>query len=589
MGNNILFEKIVDSSILTGNTDKESFQSVTFNTETNSLEVKDITLGSGQTLTVNYQVRIDTESDTFVTDTWMLANGTTTFYPTYKHTTAVEFAVPAVKAPGVQLTIKKTWLNDLESQRPDTLSFTVYRGVEDPIDSGTIVDVEAIGTITMSKIEGNSIWEETFTQTDDERAFPKFNSSGKDYIYTLVEDSLDHYEEVSETKDGEIKDSEIEFSFTNQAKYELTILKVSSVNDQPLSGAAFELDGTFAEGKEGPVSLSASEEGSSFVLPAGYFLAENSTYTLTETQTPEGHKASGPWTIVVKDRQITIQDNAIEADVTLMSLTDKNEISYKISNEFTPLTLDVTKVNATDNQTLLAGAVFELTSDQGYKQSLTSDEKSHISFADLTPGEYTLIEVQAPNGYQITDDTWTFTIEIDGTVVYDDNEFHLSEDNLTLTKQVENQLKAFDLVVSKVDENEKSLEGAVFTLKKENADDLLEAEVSSNTFTITDLQPGKYELEEVTAPDNYIGLSETIEISITENGKVTVSGLAKNLVTNLTVSGNNQISFDVENLHATPLPATGGPGIWIYLVIGGMVISGAFVKRRTVFAKKGRD
>lgn len=111
--------------------------------------------------------------------------------------------------------------------------------------------------------------------------------------------------------------------------------------------------------------------------------------------------------------------------------------------EYTPPTLDVKNypkedkgkfeiTKKDDNNKVLAGAEFTLkmTKDENGRPlnppiefTQTSDEHGKIFFEELSPGEYTLVESKAPEGYIGSDKTWTVKVDINGiTTVIDGRE-----------------------------------------------------------------------------------------------------------------------------------------------------------------------
>ncbi|KPG71746.1 SpaA isopeptide-forming pilin-related protein [Enterococcus sp. RIT-PI-f] len=584
MGSNILFEEgsVKITQLNESTIASEKLPTSLFDSDKNTLTISNINVGADEIVRIQYSVRIDTESANFNPDTWMLANGVTEFLPTSDHTDPVEFAVPAVKVPGVTLTIDKTWLNDTDTQRPETLSFTVFR---ESITS----DSKDIGKVELTKLdvdgENADKWVSSFTQTSTGIDFVKYDSQGNEFTYTVVEGATDDYEETEDSGGFDETEAGFVFSFINQRQdkpLSFTIEKVSSVDGQSLTGAEFTISGMFYGETEARAVPLTDQDNGEYVLPDDTLLADNSTYTLTEVKAPAGHETSGPWTISVKEGQVTINDGEVDVDAN-------DHFTYTIENSFVPLNLNVTKVSATDEKTPLAGARFALSSQGSNTKYGVSNENGKLSFTGLMPGDYLLEETVAPNGYQISASTWTFTIDINGQVTDEQNEFSVDSDGITINKEVTNPLKAFDLVVKKVNEVGKAIEGATFTLTNQETQELLEATVQTNTFTFVGLTPGIYELEETEAPENYIGLRETITVEIAENGEVSVSEQANKVETTLNQEGNNKVIFEVENIHVNSLPATGGPGIWAFLMVGGLIIGGAFIKRKGLVTKGGRN
>ena len=61
-------------------------------------------------------------------------------------------------------------------------------------------------------------------------------------------------------------------------------------------------------------------------------------------------------------------------------------------------------------QSLLPGATFTLTSDNGKTFTAVSDSKGQVSFTDIVDGNYTLKETKAPEGYQLSNKEYHFTV-----------------------------------------------------------------------------------------------------------------------------------------------------------------------------------
>ena len=180
------------------------------------------------------------------------------------------------------------------------------------------------------------------------------------------------------------------------------------------------------------------------------------------------------------------------------------------------------------------------------------------------PGEYRIVEIKGPNGYDTIPGNYMFTIDKYGEIHYDGNNVEAT-DQWTLTH--ENHLKPFDLTVHKKEDNGKALPGAKFRLQGNGVDvELPKDGQSTDTFRFENLQPGTYTLTETYTPEGYQGLKQSVTVVIKEDGTVTIDGTA---VDNVLVDGdnNNQINLDVTNQAKVPLPETGGSGrIGIYLV-----------------------
>ncbi|WP_434683072.1 SpaA isopeptide-forming pilin-related protein [Bacillus sp. PM5] len=117
-------------------------------------------------------------------------------------------------------------------------------------------------------------------------------------------------------------------------------------------------------------------------------------YTLEETKAPEGYKVL----------EVTVEVNVVANEVVKQEV-----LNEKVKEEITGQ-LEITKVDANDTNKTLAGAVFEIWKDGTKIDTLTSDANGKATSKELDPGDYILKEVQAPEGYELSDKEIEFTI-----------------------------------------------------------------------------------------------------------------------------------------------------------------------------------
>ncbi|TNO88889.1 SpaA isopeptide-forming pilin-related protein [Bacillus cereus] len=309
------------------------------------------------------------------------------------------------------------------------------------------------------------------------------------------------------------------------------IKKVDSNNDnKKLVGAKFKI-----EDLNGKIvgELVTNEEGEAISkdLPIG-------NYTLVEKEAPKGYELS-------KDK-IAVK---VEKDA---------EVEIKIGNKKLPDPMGkmkLVKVDISDKNKKLAGAKFHIEDAKGkVVGELITDEKGEMISKDLPIGNYTLVEIEAPKGYELLKDKIAVKIEKD-TVV------EIKIEN----KKLPDPTGQFE--IEKVDDkdSELKLKGAVFQVLDKEGKELSrlitdeKGKVISNQLAI-----GKYTIKEIKAPNGYMLLRDPIEIEITEavkTQKITVKNAKNNWV----------------------IPNTGGSGTTIFYVIGIMLIFGVLY-----FCKKNR-
>ncbi|MGQ7087075.1 SpaA isopeptide-forming pilin-related protein [Bacillus cereus group sp. BceL107] len=298
------------------------------------------------------------------------------------------------------------------------------------------------------------------------------------------------------------------------------IKKVDSNNDnKKLEGAKFKI-----EDSKGKIvgELVTNEEGEAISkdLPIG-------NYTLVEKEAPKGYE-------LLKEK-ITVK---IEKDAV---------VEIKIGNKKLPDLMGkmkLVKVDISDKNKKLAGAKFKIEDSKGkiVGELVTNEEGEAIS-KDLPIGNYTLVEVEAPKGYELLKEKITVKIEKDAVV-----EIKIGN------KKLPDPTGQFE--IEKVDDmdSELKLKGAVFQVLDKEGKEVSrlitdeKGKVISNQLAI-----GKYTIKEIKAPNGYMLLRDPIEIEITEavkTQKITVKNAKNNWV----------------------IPNTGGSGTTIFYVIGIMLM-----------------
>ena len=179
------------------------------------------------------------------------------------------------------------------------------------------------------------------------------------------------------------------------------------------------------------------------------------------------------------------------------------------------------------NQQPLAGATFTLTLTGSNQPDYTavSGEDGLVTFTDVADGSYTLAESEAPAGYIKDDATWTFNVS-NGVVSGNDGTPYNNSDPLRIANEPALAPELPDIVVWKTDGGQNYLQGATFTLSKE--DEMTPAYTATSDengkVLFEGVADGTYVLEETAAPEGYAGTDITYqflvdegEISIVEN------------------------------------------------------------------------
>ena len=194
--------------------------------------------------------------------------------------------------------------------------------------------------------------------------------------------------------------------------------------------------------------------------------------------------------------------------------------------EDSPLSFQIKKV---DGGTGLAGAEFHVTGPNDFDETYTTPSSGVIKVTNLRgAGTYTVQETKAPSGYAL--DSTKYTVEVQN-----------GGEQVVLT--VQNSKKASLRIVKRDALTGETLAGAVFTVR--NIDTGWVSDVTtgdSGIVTVSDLQPGSYEVTEKSPPPGYQP-SENPTRSI----QIEADGLVELVYDNQPINGTVKIIKTAEN------------------------------------------
>ena len=355
--------------------------------------------------------------------------------------------------------------------------------------------------------------------------------------YTLVEtEAPKGYELLKDKIAVKIeKDAVVEIKIGNKKLPDpmgkMKLVKVDTGDkNKKLAGAKFHIEDSNKK-VVGELVTDGQGEAISKELPIG-------NYTLVEVEAPKGYD-------LLKDK-IAVK---VEKDVVVESKIGNKKLPDPMGK------MKLVKVDTSDKNKKLAGAKFHIEdSNKKVVGELVTDGQGEAISKELPIGNYTLVEVEAPKGYDLLKDKIAVKIEKD-TVV------EIKIEN----KKLPDPTGQFE--IEKVDDkdSELKLKGAVFQVLDKEGKEVSrlitdeKGKVISNQLAI-----GKYTIKEIKAPNGYMLLRDPIEIEITEavkTQKITVKNAKNNWV----------------------IPNTGGSGTTIFYVIGIMLMFGVLY-----FCKKNR-
>lgn len=314
--------------------------------------------------------------------------------------------------------------------------------------------------------------------------------------------------------------------FTNQrAGGRIQILKKSASNQDLLAGAVFEIrDDT--DIIVDTMTTDASGVAVSKTLSLG-------DYTVKEVTPPPGHipnEAVYPVTLTCKDMHTPV----VEVNVT-------------VENEENEVTLQKTDLITGDP---VAGASLNVFNSGGdLVRTLATDGNGCAKMRGLPAGTYTFSEAQAPAGYILNEETYTFTIDIAGGVEGVTSITNTPTQLLLCKRDAEDDAVLLEKAVYELyrirdgEEPERMrfhLDNGLYLARPDGGHESL---VTSEfgTFQVLQLPYGDYRLNEIKAPDGYMLNTASYDFALGEETGV-VEYSATNRQTEITLRKTDLIT-----------------------------------------------
>lgn len=243
-----------------------------------------------------------------------------------------------------------------------------------------------------------------------------------------------------------------------------------------------------------------------------------------------------------------------------------------ITNQLKKYTLKLTKKG--DDGKLLQGVDFTL-SGNGISKIATSGQGGVVTFTGLAFGEYTITEVEAPQGYV---KAAPIKVTIDGSDsaerVIQLEPIENKHTKLTVTKFAEDgktKLPGAKFVIKSADGKYVKVDGTSFDSfagKKEDATAIVTGK--NGTFTLEYLPLGEYVLEEIEAPEGYMIVTASKDFEI-KNSETRVSINNTKIKTGLKIIKTDEngkllegIKFTLKNSVGGFVTASGSNGRYTY-------------------------
>ncbi|EIF2806850.1 Cys-Gln thioester bond-forming surface protein [Clostridium perfringens] len=190
-------------------------------------------------------------------------------------------------------------------------------------------------------------------------------------------------------------------------------------------------------------------------------------------------------------------------DMAIAPLETQNFDVNKITVSWTGLNGAVQVIKKGDDGKLLTGAKFVLKNASGENVAEATSQDGKAVFNDIKPAEYTIHEVEAPQGYLVTN-------PVNVTV---------KPNKVSIAEMTDTQIKG-KIQVLKVDEETNTpLQGAEFEITQDGKH-IETITTGENGIATSSLLPfGNYLVKEIKAPAKYVLNGEEHPVTISENGK----------------------------------------------------------------------
>ena len=470
------------------------------------------------------------------------------------------FHSPAFMSAGFSYPLTELTVKKIAGNKDKPLEGAEFRVVSDYKENGSPVYDKTLATGSEFKFTDLEPGKYTLTETKGVAGYLEEKSAIK---FEVVDRTTDPAQPNVIIQFPET-DAYIEYDEANKALYvnnrplaKVVLKKEDGKTNQALAGAVFELTSSDPGFAARTLTIPASGALTIDMLPAA-------TYTLTETQAPDTSysKLAKPIIFQVSETELSKTDVRINIQLAPTSdpagtyrkpfATEEHNGLITIKN-YPKTTLAVNKVDP--NGKPLEGAEFKLVSKDvdGTGQPIysqtgpanTGTNKNQISFEQVDAGSYYLIETKAPAGYQglgednkiclsvLSKGDGTYTCLLDNQGNSAKVKTLVSVDPATGQVTVKNK-KSLTLEVDKyrydpgygeahyqeipdkyahfrIYSEKKNAQGKPLVDETWDGQTNTRIERSQNAYTLKDLEPGIYYIEEKQAPEDFLPLGDFIK------------------------------------------------------------------------------
>ena len=359
--------------------------------------------------------------------------------------------------------------------------------------------------------------------------------------FTVADGKITSGDNVGNNTDGKIEVNKTDNSIKvcdaerNPEDTAVTISKKAIGGGDELPGASLKIT-TDVEGKtiakdsksNAALEWTSTNEAKTVILADGeYYLRETGDEFVSKLDNKTYKIVSSVLKFTVEDGTITeVVNTTTENDENGFFTVDKEKKVITISDaertEPVPdtVTIKVSKVDASSNEEIGGAEIKVVKDDNTFTESWTSEEGKTKELS-VTPGDYTMTEVSAPEGYEAVTTQIKFTVKDDGTVelkTVDSDVIEIVDGKLVLKNKKKAGPAPLTIHFSKKDVsgNGKDIAGAEFKLVRKS-DGKTWTWISKNGYENIELGEGEYTLTELTAPYGYAIRQKVTTFEINEN------------------------------------------------------------------------
>ncbi len=314
----------------------------------------------------------------------------------------------------------------------------------------------------------------------------------------VLTDQIIEIEVKSDNIDVNLADDEKKFLKNVQDRGTITARKVDGASMQGLSGARIGLYSGMDESYEEPIQETVSGID-------GIFTFRNlmhGEYKIREIEAPKGY--------ILTDQIIEVEIRPDQLNVNIEDIVDK-----QLQNEKEKGSITARKVDDRDDANL-AGAKIGLYMKDDVQftnpiQESISDEDGIFSFQGLDYGKYVIREIEAPLGYELTDQIISVEINVDNLNIQLEND---------ASQYLRNKQSKGSVTARKVNSTTfENVQGAKIGIyEKEDIEfkTPIQEAISDEQglFTFKELYHGEYVIREMEAPKGYELTDQQISVTI---------------------------------------------------------------------------